>query len=734
MEASHSRIAKVKGLRHLRDVHHLQTSVSSHVHANDAAIIKITMSSKNKLSPQASVMNKASWRNPVMWLIGICLASFIAAIGAEVARDWLPAVDGPYQTINACRRVMDGQWPGEDFVVFHGIGTIWYHSIFYAILGGNLSGSIAAYLAACFAIVWVPSALAARYAGYPQWLAAALGLLVVNVLLVTPGPLYDVVYPGGNMLGTRIGLSLTVVMIFAFLLRRMHSRRGKSAVLGAGAAIGFWISQEQGMSMSASLLALGLWLVVTKRVGWREFGVDACTALVSLIVVYVSGLSLLSGGGIARVLDFSWIQIPDNQFWFFGKPPRFINSARDLLDAKDIMIPAAFALSPWIGAFIASFMRRNSPSESERALTILLMAYALFSLHPLAGYKSAHYFASMGHAGFVVLLLKSRGCWEWANKRLGERKLMYALVAMGCLCLGLELAKNQLRSLLGKEYLQAKAVVYQKNDAAFVGMSAEVKEAERIQRFAQSIGPNGRLWSTFAGPEEEALGCFLPARYDYIIYALTEESKNDYLMEFHRYDPTHVITGRESTGAIFQWMAKCYWDFHREILRAYEPVAAVQGRVLWSKRKHAPEQLAEQSHPFSCESANPQQAGIVFSTVEKEDEVGVYEVRLKYRLNEDPVPFLSRRLSRISVLAEGVPQWQQIGIRVKQYDASCEFRFPVIRRGSNEPVKINLQSLSPFGAPNLVIEKVELVRLSGYTQESALVLQNDSLITPSDSK
>ena len=75
----------------------------------------------------------------IAWLtlIFLMVASSLS-VWSEVVRDWLPPVDGPYQTANACRRILAGQIPGRDFVVFHGLGLNWYHVPFYALLGGNI--------------------------------------------------------------------------------------------------------------------------------------------------------------------------------------------------------------------------------------------------------------------------------------------------------------------------------------------------------------------------------------------------------------------------------------------------------------------------------------------------------------------------------------------------------------------------------------------------------------------
>ncbi len=668
-----------------------------------------------------------------VWLLisGLFLALILVVL-AEARRDWLPAVDGPYQTINACRQIMGGAMPGRDFMVFHGLGTVWYHSFFYALLGGTVAGSVAAYVTACMAVVWMPSTLAGRFAGLSRSWALVMGLVAVNGMLLIPPPVYDAVFPGGNMLGTRISLSLTIALVAWRIFQRTQLSPVRLGML-AGCVPGFalLVSQEQGMSLGAAVVFSALWFCLVRRqFGFGDLLKGALGSLVTLLGIYFGGVFVLSGGSPASYLHFAWVEIPQNQFWFFGKPPKCIIEPSDLIDVKEILFPAVCALLFWLLAFVVRWKFRvlraaGSERRLEGALLCFLIIYCIGSLHPLAGYKGQHYFAPAIHAGLIACVIAIAPLVPWLREKWGERRLLVVLGVVTLAFCGMELGKNQLRTLIKKGKGEPPALVLIEGGAGVPDNGAEMGEAERVRRFVEAIGPNGKVWGTFSGPVEEALGQAPNSRFDYVIYALSEESEVEYLESFQEFAPTHVITGRESSGWIFQWMMKRYWRFYREVALNFEPVMAVNGRVLWRRRDLGREDFVETEVQFSTKFET-QGAKLSFEVEAPDDEVTLHEVRLRYRLKNPPVPILSQRLTRLGVRAKGVPNWQEIGIRVKQNDEWTDFEFPVIVTGSRS-VELDLRVISPFGAPEIEFEKIEVVRLDGGSPLGLLVLQNDRL-------
>lgn len=669
-------------------------------------------------SPRVTPTRKYLW----LWLV----LPLLALVLAEVWRDWLPAVDGPYQTVGACRQILAGNFPGSDFVVFHGLLTMWYHAGFYALLGGSVGGSVAAYMTACFVVAWVPSFAVLRFAKLDRRDAWFFALVTLNVALLIPPPVYNAFFPGGNMLGTRIALSLGVAMVAWNVLRSRGWTGFKAGVLmGVVPGLGLLISQEQGMALGCATLGTAAWhAVIRRRLPIRELVPGCLGAGLSFAVVYGGGVVILTGFDPAPYWRFAWVEIPANQFWFFGKSPECIITWRDLLDVRNLLLPAGITFVVW-GAAIVLAWKGGHLSGWTGAVVLFLLLYSLAVLHPLAGYKHAHYFAPAIHAGSLVLLLSLVPFVQRTRELVGGRLWVLAVAGLALGACVLQMFKTELKAFLGSGRTEPAPMVLVE-DEAFDGMGEEVGEAERVRRWADFVGPEARVWSTWADPLEEALGQEPASRFDYVIYVLSEQSEVAYLEAFRRFAPSHLVTGRESSGHIFQWMMKRYWPIYREFLRDFQPVAAVNGRVLWQRRSDAPESLLEVPVPSGLEGQGSK-ARVRFAVEAAPEDVTVHEVRLRYRLVDPPVPKLSQRLARLTVRANGVPFWREFGIRVNPERVRTQFRFPVMTRGARD-VSLGLEALSPFGAPVLEVESVEVVRLEGGLAAAALMLFNDAML------
>lgn len=173
-----------------------------------------------------------------------------------------------------------------------------------------------------------------------------------------------------------------------------------------------------------------------------------------------------------------------------------------------------------------------------------------------------------------------------------------ALIAVfATACLALQSFKNQIRPLVTGKRTEPAHYIAAEAPSILHTLPEAIGEQARVEHFAQIIGSNASLWSTFGGPEEEMINQLHPSPYDYIIYALTEADETAYLKKFEEFSPTHVVTGREASGHIYQWMMKRYWPIYRTIGERYQPLAAINSRVLWQRRQlPAPMSLPCPSH------------------------------------------------------------------------------------------------------------------------------------------
>jgi hypothetical protein len=669
-------------------------------------------------------LTQLAWLTLILLMIASSLSVWV-----EVARNWLPPVDGPYQTANACRRILAGQVPGRDFVVFHGLGLNWYHVPFYALMGGSIQGTVASYFTAGALVIPIPLIFAARLGGFSWRASMIVGLLLINVMLVVPGPSYNAVMPGGNMLGTRIALSLLPVMSALLFMRTKRPVWQSTVAVGAAIGVAMSVSQDQGISLLAGS-AMAFFFAKAIRTNWKISLAAGVRALLTSATVYLLLVTVMSAGEPQEYLTFAWKRIPENQFWLFGASSAFFGTWKDLLNKTFVIVPTVVTVMMWFGALIVR--RIGGADRADRGMILPWMAwYAVASLHPLLGYLSGHYFASAMYAALVIVAVSIPSFWHAIQGRIGIRLtalIPAAGVAMAALLCGLEFSKNSLRKVLGKSYLPIPSLSYVNEFDAIVaqedpegrGLTAS-RQAEVVKNI---VGPEGKVWSILAGQEREALGVLPKGRHDYIVYVLGDKARQQWLADFAEADPDWILTTRQSSGGLEQWMNKIYWEWYKEVAIHYEPVMALNQELIWRKREG-------ENHAWHIKDVASQSAAqgnlhsITFQADQESDLPQLYEVSFRYRLIADPVPVVSRRLCRVMIDRDTPYNWKMQSLEVKPGDEWLEALVPVITR-SGENVALTVQPISPAGAPNLEIQEVKVIKMTGCAALTPAVLESDA--------
>lgn len=665
------------------------------------------------------------------WTITLLLAlALIARVWSEIQRDWLPPIDGPYQTINWCRRLLEGQVMGRDFPIFHGPGIVWYHLPFVAIFGGTVKGALAAYHGACALIIWIPVAISARMGGASRHQAAWLGLMMVGAFSCIPGPLYDSVTPAGNMLATRIALCLLAVMAFWLWKDRLSARSTFPWLAGISAGLTLSISQEQGISVGLAFASAAL--ILARRAGsWRSQVANLGKGLAAMLATYLVLVTVFTFGHPLGYLRFAWQELPQNQFWFFGGPPRlFIGNWKDLLDVGLVVKPLAQVLLIWVPVIAVCLRRlRRIPVP-----ILFLAAYSCFVLHPMAGYLSFHYFAAPTYAGLVAwaflaphLIVDFRKSLEKRFPGLSAPGLTAPiLLTCGVALLGMQASKNLLRPIIGKQGPAAPVFAFQDHfsgEAQKPGGQPSLSATQAALEMTRLVkAEGGQPWSLFAGPVEEQLGLFQPSGFDYVFFAMNEESKARYLDSFRHSRMDCVILSRQSQSKDAQWLAKSYWELHHEILVNFEPSIAIGTQFLWSRRKSAVMEESREVHARL--DSSPTKFVLHFTAELGSSSARLYVCRFRYTVASGPVPLLSRRLARLVVTAAGIRHWQNTGLPIPPPGKECLFDLPIIA-DSNGPVELQLELVSPFGAAPLMIDECSVRSLDGFDDVSLAAFVDD---------
>jgi hypothetical protein len=505
-----------------------------------------------------------------------------AGIAVKEARvfDGVP-YNGAFQLLNPLRRIVAGEIPGQDFWFFHGIGVPYLHLPIYCLAGGGIFASELSrqVMAPALFLVGVYAVLRAatptrRLALRLLAVAIALGSLVRLDMIALVGD--------GSLLGARSFMPLVAVAVLAVALRRPGPQWVRFGVVGTLAGAAFLCGTEQGLAFGVALavVLLAAGGPLRQRLIRLAF-VGACAA--ALILVVLLAITRGRPAAAGALLRFALVDIPADQFWFFGAPPNtYVNSITDLFS---LPIPGPFLLWGVVTAGLAIRGYRNGTLPRWAALCALgLSVYGLITFTAYLGISTVIYLV-VGLRAFglaTVFLLVRRSGRTQPYRIVTMPRFPRVAVAAALIVVGLGLISMNLGSA---------ALRLPGNTRALLTQGPQVS-AEWRRYLAQAdrlIGPHHcaspadhYLWSTYTGLLHAQRGCFNPGT-DYTIHALGPGARERYAADFRAARPAYAETVRREVFRYEDWLRYNTWDFYRELFTNYEPVGLTEHSVFWRR-------------------------------------------------------------------------------------------------------------------------------------------------------
>ena len=489
--------------------------------------------------------------------VSICFTSAVVFVG------WIYLVvghffhfdgyfaNGAFQLFNPLRRLMDGQVPGKDFVVFHGIGTVLLHLPFYFLFGQDLQASEISrfsvsgllHLIAC---VWLWSVLRNRING---WAPVILSLLF---FLGAALALDRIFLPQNSLLGTRSAVPIYVA------LAMVGSQTWIRLALLAGFAL--IVSPEHGVATIAGLAACAGMSPFRNEEGPTASRFIICIA--AACVTYYIVVSLLCNGEVAGNIEYALIDVPTDQFWYFGvRPNAYLPGDYGILLSSGYL---TFASLWFLGLFVTV---RTLPSKSTFSMAaIFLFVYATFGTISQFGYL---FHGNLQGSERALILISIFGLTEV------HRKNAITLFA-GCGFVGF--------LLLG--YVGRDAIAY--SWPAKRPETGEFLSPYWRQHLAsiERLAPYGTIWSVYAGLPEASRNRYAPS-FDYIIHALGPKNRSNYGSTFDTANPDLVRLDNAKTWAYGWWLISSNWDFYRRVFLAYELAYEDKMSTLWIRKTNS---------------------------------------------------------------------------------------------------------------------------------------------------
>ena len=640
-------------------------------------------------------------------------------------------VNGPFQLYDPLRRLAAGQHAGTDFQFFHGIGVPFLHYPLFWLFGGHsliaselsrqftslllFVGSLAFFLWAVYRNTAYRLA-AHRFLRSPYIAAAA---IILSLEVVFPRS----AEPGHSLVSGRSTMPLLVFAVVELRLGRWWKAMLSGFIIGAA----FVFGTEHGISLALALLAITALSVIQAGL-LRNFSAaweNICFLAVSLAAAFASGAALLISfcgiEGARRALHFNLVELPADQFWFFGSPPMpYLTSLRQLVFDHHVIlcfIPSLL-LVVLLAVMIGSRWRKPLRTASDwGALAAWMLIYAVLTAIPLIGILSRHYVFPQTRIFLLVATLSLAHGWldrEFLRRPKPARILALSrLTRMAALCfialLGLStlsLAYRSIRSASATIQHYRQPASYSRsldeNWNAFLTGATRVIDTRRTR-------PQVSLWSEYAALLDAHYGTFQPAE-DYIIHTVGEERWQHYQDVFRRTNPEFVTT-MTSQFSFAEWLQNERWEFYEELLNNYVPAADVEHATVWQRR---PGPWIESPQNFEPLPLAGHGESVVIPAASSAEDVVVVEIHYQISNPWKKLPLLGgtpRYLARL----DGSPR--QMSISFPPYRSS--FEFPVVRTGSH-PVKIDFHTDSFLPGARFEVQSVGMRELPFSRSEAVL--------------
>lgn len=520
-----------------------------------------------------------------------------------------PSFDGPFQLYNALRRFDAGQLPGRDFQFFHGIGTLLVHYPIYFLAGRDLYASELSRRLISPILTLLISTVVFSYLGF----RLSRALRAAGVFLLSVFSLHHYFYavpalpiavrfalrqvqfffePGGSIISVRSAFPLLAGILALYPLRRRRETASCgfhrwSAILIAAPLLAwsFIVSTEQGM---AAFLAFFLVLPISflvHRERWFNWLLKPVAATLLFLALALLFLHFTTGGHALDNLHYALVDIPADQFWYFGFYPNdFLFLFGDggfsppLIELVFVLYIVLFSLL--IISYSALKLKRWSKLNGLGDFILYGIAYGLLSLVSMLGMVTFHYLTPLLRVTCWVIAAVLV-VWCRANPR--HKRTIKAVEVLGVVFLLLfffiKIEQNDFKHRHSLSFARQIVSGVRLNQNEYVSL----QQALATIQADPGDDPQAVLWSTYAGIMEDQLGIFPPAN-DYIIHALGPKMRDAYLETFIRLKPKYVYLVRRDAFNYEEWLQMTSWEFYEYVALNYQVMQVTRERLLLKRK------------------------------------------------------------------------------------------------------------------------------------------------------
>lgn len=559
--------------------------------------------------------------------------------------------NGTFQILNPLRRIAEGQIMGKDFFFFHGVLIPYTIYPFYKLFGADLYASELARQLIPFILFLIINACLL----FSITKNRLQGLIAFLVLLLVSTPM---MYRGEHSL-------LSLRSLPPLLLIASYCYKDSYLIYLLRGALLSWVvfnSTEQGLAFCIALVMFYLVKVIkyfASDFKWQECFSKVLApiiglfsfALFSWLILLILKIDLQS---FKNILEFNYNTVPSEQFWYYGSPPAsFFFRWLDLftMPVGQTMIMIIVTCIGLIGLFTYLYFQKTT-TQTEMFLLqpgLLLLFYGLLSTSSCLGIASRAYLYVAERSIFFCCLCLTI---LYINKQ--NPTLNTWLSAINNFIV---IIKHQYQKLSFKKsytlmlsciilfgLLRTYKIIYLLTDKP--SLNDDTKRAHKVnwarwdRLVKESILTEQPLsiWSTYASLAEYESNSFNP-HTDYIIHALGNEQRDEYLETFKTSAPEFVQTFKRGYTPWEEWLEVTTWGFWDHLIDHYEPYKFIEHSIFW-RRTTQPK--TRRSAWIKVNSKyNPKH--FIIEHKKQKDSYGLYILKFKYKITEKyKIPYFNR--------------------------------------------------------------------------------------------
>lgn len=593
-------------------------------------------------------------------LLSVFLLIILAANESRLNLDYKP-YNGSFQTFNPIRRILVGELPGRDFNPYLGLGTTYLTTVISYIFGGNFTASqFSSYLisVSLHLLVLVTLFFLSGLTLKKSITLASFIVIIISFDLQKKFPLWEIIAPGNSNLGLRSALpfltSLAVILEF-----KLCQKKGQIFYIFNGFLIGIQLLWSNDYGIPSCLTLTAIIMIYLFKKERKERIVQAISLIgVGAFISLAIGAYFLTGGHPLDWVRDNFTGVAAEQFWYFLA----YNGKNKIFTLGDIFF------HPFLYLYIISLLLLLGyilgKDFNLRYLLLLYVSATVFEAGILASVGGTisirYYFASLIVLPVILpltiyLWLKEIGSFFWFDRKKNRAKIQ-------------QLARREYfpALLLIIFYLIAPLVytiacqIYLPNPSLKNGFfwvtelggwlpnkwQHSIEIARKINSELKNESSNQRILSTYSSGIDVVAGAFNPTRIDYIIHALGDRSRKQYLDLFRHLKPKYITTLREDYTGWETWARRTNWWFYREFALNYQPVEATFYNIIWQRLKQ-PRKIAQSDLICRVTQKSNSTVNLIIETDKKQQEDRIYyvDIALKYNLKIQPngLPLIGKR-------------------------------------------------------------------------------------------